>query len=210
MTERVIQWGLRTAFGLLYNELAWAYDGISWLVSWGKWRSWQRAALPHLVGPAVLELGFGTGNFLRDLAEAYHQVWGLELSPCMVSIAQQKLHRSDLSLPLVLGRAQSLPFATSTFDSVVATFPSPFILQLDTLAETARVLRTGGRLVMLPAAYHHRRGFGGRLLDCLYAVTGQRGFPPWKTLLEPVGLCATVEEIDLATSVVQIVIAVKN
>jgi len=210
MIERVIRWGLRTASRLLYNELAWAYDGISWVVSWGKWRSWQRAAVPHLVGPAVLELGFGTGNLLCDLAEAYPQVWGLELSPYMVGIAQKKLHRSGLSVPLVLGRAQSLPFATSTFDSLVATFPGPFILQLDTLTETARVLRTAGRLVMVPVAYQRRRGLVDRLLECLYAGTGQRTSLPWKKLLEPVGLCATVEEIDLAGSVVQIVTAVRN
>lgn len=214
--RRVIRWILRRGFRLLYNELAWTYDGVRWLVSWGEWRSWQRTVLPHLTGPRVLELGFGTGNLLCDLAEAHHQVWGLELSPYMVRIARRKLHRYGLSLPLVRGRGQALPFASGAFDTLVVTFPSPFILQPDTLEEVARVLRTGGQLVMVPLAYPRRRGLVGRLFDWLYAATGQQTSLPWEKLLEPVGLCLAVEEVEhpplrvQANSIVQVVIAVKG
>ena len=207
---RVIRWGLRRGFRLLYNELAWAYDGVSWLASWGEWRSWQRTVLPHLAGPRVLELGFGTGNLVCDLAEADHRVWGLELSRHMVRIAQRKLRHHGLSLPLVQGRGQALPFASGAFDSLVVTFPSPFVLQPDTLEEISRLLRTEGRLVMVPLAYPRRRGLVGRLFDWLYATTGQRTSLPWEELLEPVGLCAAVEEVELPSSVVQVVIAVKD
>ena len=215
---QVIRRGLRTgcrlplAIGLrlLYNEFAWAYDGVSWLVSWGEWRSWQRTVLLHLVGPRVLELGFGTGNLLCDLAESHHQVWGLELSLPMVRIAQRKLHHRGLSLPLVGGRGQALPFASGAFDSLVVTFPSSFILQPDTLEEISRVLRTEGRLVMVPLAYPRRRGLVGRLFGWLYAAMGQRTPLPWEELLEPVGLCAVVEEMELPSSVVQVVTAVKK
>ncbi len=40
---------LRWLFDLLYHELAWAYDPVSALVSGGRWRDWQRVALPFLV-----------------------------------------------------------------------------------------------------------------------------------------------------------------
>ena len=208
--RRVLRWGLRLGFRLLYNQLAWTYDGVSWLVSGGAWWSWQRTVLPHLAGPRVLELGFGTGNLLGELAKAHHQVWGLELSPYMVRIAQRKLHHRGLSLPLVQGRGQALPFASGTFDSLVVTFPSPFILQPDTLGEISRVLRTEGRLVMVPLAYPRRRGLVGRLLGWLYAAMGQRTSPPWVELLEPAGLRATVEGVELPSSAVQIVIAIKD
>ncbi|MER3543218.1 MAG: hypothetical protein C4311_01115 [Chloroflexota bacterium] len=61
---------LRSAFRLLYNELAWTYDWVSQAVSLGQWRSWQRASLARLRGPRVLEVAHGTGDLLLDLAEA--------------------------------------------------------------------------------------------------------------------------------------------
>jgi len=158
----------------------------------------------------VLELGFGTGNLLCDLEGTHHQVWGLELSGYMVRIAQRKLHHRGLALPLVRGRGQALPFTSDTFDSLIVTFPSPFIVHPRTREEITRVLRPGGRLVMVPVAYPRRPGPMGRLLGWLYAATGQWTSPPWEELLEPVGLCAAVEEIELPSSVVQVVVAAKK
>ena len=209
MMRRVIAWGLRVGFRLLYNELAWIYDGVSRLVSWGEWRSWQRTALPYLTGPRVLELGFGTGDLLCDLGETRHQVWGLELSRQMVRIARGKLRRRGLGHSLVRGRAQALPLASNTFDSLAVTFPSPFILHPRTLEEIHRVLRTRGRLVVVPVAYPRRQGPVGWLFDLLYAVTGQTASPAWGELLEAAGLRASEEEVQLPHSRAQIVVAVK-
>jgi ubiquinone/menaquinone biosynthesis C-methylase UbiE len=210
MMRRVLRWGLRTAFRLLYNELAWTYDGVSWLVSWGEWRSWQRTALPHLRGPRVLELGFGTGDLLFDLAGRHHQVYGVELSSQMVRITQRKLRRRGLILPLVRGRGQALSFSSNTFDSVVVTFPSPFIVHPHTLTEIHRVLRPRGRLVMVPQAYPHRWSLVGWVWDSLYTATGQRASRSWKDVVDPVGLCAVVHEMELHSSVVQVVVAVNE
>ena len=41
-----------------------------------------------------------------------------------------------------------MPFGAGSFDTVVSTFPAPYILEPDTLAECARVLQRGGRLVV--------------------------------------------------------------
>lgn len=57
----------RFVFQRLYHEFAWAYDGVSRLVSGGEWRSWQRAVLPYIQSSPVLEIGFGTGYLLLDL-----------------------------------------------------------------------------------------------------------------------------------------------
>ena len=69
-----IWWGLvELGFRLLYNELAWTYDLVSWVVSLGAWRAWQRSALRFLAvppGSPVLELAHGTGNFQIDLRTA--------------------------------------------------------------------------------------------------------------------------------------------
>ena len=45
---------VRFGFRLLYYELAWTYDLVSWLVSLGEWVRWHRAGLPFVQGPNVL------------------------------------------------------------------------------------------------------------------------------------------------------------
>jgi SAM-dependent methyltransferase len=50
-------------------------------------------------------------------------------------------------------RAEALPFPGACFDSVVSTFPSEYIIAPATLSEIRRVLRPGGRLVVVPAGW---------------------------------------------------------
>jgi SAM-dependent methyltransferase len=73
---------------------------------------------------------------------------GLELSPAMQAVAARRLALWAAAPPRVQAPAQQMPFAGGSFDSIVATFPAPYILEADTLAECARVLRPGGRLVV--------------------------------------------------------------
>jgi len=107
---------IRFGFRLLYNELAWTYDWVSVAVSWGQWRRWQRAAIPRLTGPRVLEVAFGTGDLLADMATAGLAPFGLDLSPQMTRIAAGKLQRKGLRVPLCRGRAEQLPFRSAAFD----------------------------------------------------------------------------------------------
>jgi len=180
---------VRLAFWILYNPLAWAYDWVSKVVSLGRWRDWQRAALPELHGDRVLELAFGTGNMLEDLHAAQHQAIGLELSPFMIDRARRKLQRSGVSVPLVQGRAQRLPFAGAAFDAILATFPAEFIVAPDTLSEVSRVLRPGGRMVVVAMAQFIPDSLWARLLEWLYRITGQRGpLPDLQPYLDILGL----------------------
>ena len=135
----------------LYKELAWAYDGISWLVSLGRWQTWIRVALRYVRGERVLEVGCGTGRLLVALAEG-RQVWGYDLSRAMLRQARRRLARTGLQVPLCRGRAQSLPFAAEAFGSVVCTFPSAYIDSPSTWAEFRRVLVPGGRAVVVYGA----------------------------------------------------------
>lgn len=144
----------------LYHEFAWAYDPVSWLVSRGRWDAWRAEVLDYLAGPRVLEIGFGTGELLAALARRGYQVVGVELSPAMQRVTARKLRKQGLgALPRLRGRSSALPFAAGAFDSVVSTFPSPYILEPDTFAEIGRLLRPpdppkvpGGRLVVVGLA----------------------------------------------------------
>jgi ubiquinone/menaquinone biosynthesis C-methylase UbiE len=200
----------RWLFRLLYNRLAWTYDWVSWVVSLGKWRHWQRAAIPRLTGKRVLEIAFGTGNLLIDLPQAGYRPYGLELSPYMVRIAGRKLQQRKLAVPLCLGRVQMLPFAHQTFDSVVATFPTDYIYDPAFLIEVERVLRQSGTLVIIPGAYFHNP-LARFFVEWLYLIAGQRGSrSTGARLFDGTGMSVRYEEDRDRTSAVQVIVLTKK
>lgn len=140
---------VRWAFDRFYREFAWTYDTVAALVSGGHWHDWALAVRPSLHG-RILEIGCGTGSLQRALraSPASSDAVGLDLSRQMLALAQRKLNRAGLTPRLLRADAGTLPFATSVFDTVVATFPSEYVIAPATLAGARRVLRPGGRLVM--------------------------------------------------------------
>lgn len=158
--RRVYQWACER----LYNELAWAYDPVSRLVSLGRWPRWRQVALDYVAGRRVLEVGFGTGALLAEMASRGLEVYGLEPSVAMQRLTARKLCRLDVWVCRVRGRAQAMPFPDGFFDTIIVTFPAPFILDPATLRECARVLRApergagtaSGRLVIVGACVYAR------------------------------------------------------
>ncbi len=169
---------LRFGFRLLYNEMAFTYDAVSWIVSLGEWRSWQRAALKHLnvlPGAPVLELAHGTANLQMDLRAAGYDSIGYDLSRAMGRIARRKLRRAGIVPKLVSGYAQALPFGAEQFAAIVCTFPTDFIIDPATIREAHRILKVGGRLVFVPNGAFSGRGLAKDGLEAVYRATGQRG-----------------------------------
>ncbi len=154
----------RLLYRLLYNELAWAYNAVSWVVSLGRWDSWRRSALPFVRGNRILEVGFGTGALLPLLQDETCRVVGIEPSAAMQRITSARLRRQAKTVPRVQGTAQHLPFADSTFDTIVSAFPAPYILDPCTHQEFARCLRPGGRTVIVEVVL----AGSGLLLKLLY------------------------------------------
>jgi ubiquinone/menaquinone biosynthesis C-methylase UbiE len=194
-------WHRFVAFGfrLLYNELAWLYDPVSWLASLGLWRRWQRTALAYMPpGGAVLELGSGPGHLLTDLARLGYRPVGLDLSRAMLRQARRRHQRQGQAIPLCRGRAWELPFATAAFDAIVMTFPTAYVHNPATLAQLARVLRAGGRVVVVEMASLPQRDLAGRGLEQLYRLTGQRGpAPDLVALLREAGFDAEWQRVKI-------------
>jgi ubiquinone/menaquinone biosynthesis C-methylase UbiE len=136
----------------LYGELAWAYDPISRFVSGGRWDGWRRLALDYVAGTRVLEVGFGTGELLLALRERGLEVTGVDASRAMQRVAARKLRRVAATVPRLLARSDALPCASASFDTIVSTFPAGYILEVKSLRELARLLRTDGRLVIVGLA----------------------------------------------------------
>lgn len=168
----------RWACHRLYNEFAWTYDGVSWLVSLGHWWDWRRAALDYLVGPRVLEVGFGTGDLLIEMARQGWDIHGLELSPAMHRITAYKMRRHGVWTPRVRGLVQAMPFPDGAFNSIVSTFPAEFIVQPPTWQEFGRVLAPGGRLVVTGASLHADNWFLQQIVHIVFGDL-ERSQPPW-------------------------------
>ena len=217
---------VRFGFRLLYYELAWIYDVVSWLVSLGEWSRWQQAALPFVKGPTVLEIGHGPGHLLTALQAAGQLVFGVDLSPHMGRQARRRLRRQKLPANLARAKVQALPFGTAVFHTVLSTFPTDYIVDPDTLAAIYRVLKADGRLVVVPEG--HLTGTGGlhRFIDWLFQITGQRDGAfsvdhaqtwPHPTVWEPfrqrfvsAGFELKIEQIPLPRSTVTIFVAKKR
>ena len=97
----------------------------------------------------VLEVAIGTGRNLEHYPPDV-TVTGIELSPAMLAIARQ--HSTDLGRDVDLreGDAQALPFPADSFDTVVCALSLCTIRDpAAAIAEMKRVLRPGGRLLLL-------------------------------------------------------------
>ena len=166
---------LRSFFVHLYTDFAWSYDLVAALVSLGLWQDWINTVLPFVRGRRILELAFGTGMLQRSLrAQGWDSVLGLDESRQMVQLARGRLERAHLSAQgLARGRTETLPYASGTVDTIVATFPSEFMFSLQTLNEIRRVLAREGRLVIVPAAWIIGKRLLERATARLFEITHQ-------------------------------------
>lgn len=143
----------------MFAAIAGSYDLNNRVHSFGRDQSWRRYAVRASdvrPGDAVLDVACGTG----DLTQAYARtsassVTGLDFTPEMLAIAERKrpCHLNPAQAAKVLyreGDAQVLPFSDASFDIVSIAFGIRNVGDPGrALSEFARVLRPGGRVVIL-------------------------------------------------------------
>lgn len=146
-----------------YQRIAPFYDRMEGLAE-RRYHPWRRRLWSLVQGPAVLEIGVGTGKNLSYYPPNLTMT-AIDLTPGMLERARRRAASLSVNATLQIGDAQQLDFPDATFDDVVATFvfcsvPDPVL----GLREAARVLKPGGRLLLL----EHMRAaspLAGALMD---------------------------------------------
>ncbi len=155
-----------------YNRLSSIYD----LLAGSSEKPYREEGLKMLAvqpGEVVLEIGYGTGQALVQLASAVGplgEVYGIDISPGMWEVARERIAGAGLAhqVALEVGDAAQLPFARDFFDAVFLSFTlelfdTPEIPQV--LAECRRVLKSDGRLGVVSLAKAGRGNLAVQLYE---------------------------------------------
>ena len=140
----------------VFDSVASRYDVMNDLMSMGMHRAWKAytVAVANLkVGERVLDIAGGTGDLARALAKKVGEtgmVVHTDINEAMLRQGRDRLLDEGLILPTGLCDAEKLPFKTASFDLVSVAFGLRNMTHKDlALAEMCRVLKPGGRLLVL-------------------------------------------------------------
>ena len=146
----------------MFDRIAARYDVLNRVLSFGTDVGWRRRAiaLARLGHDEVgLDVGAGTGDLTIGLLRASDRssrLVALDLAPRMLSIARMRLWRmvlGDRAAP-VIGSMESIPLRDASVDRVISGFTIRNVGDLPRgLRETRRVLRPGGRAVLLELSH---------------------------------------------------------
>lgn len=124
------------------------------------WQRWIEHVLPHIVGPRVLELSFGTGHLLSRYANCY-ETWAIDYNWQLTQHARRNLAAAGQRARLQIADVAALPYADHCFQTVLCTMAfTAYPDGLAAMAEIARVVVPGGKLLLVDVNYP---ADGGRL-----------------------------------------------
>ncbi len=162
----------------MFPPIARSYDFLTRLLTFSldvRWRRFTVAQSGLRPGATALDLATGTGELALELARAvapHGKVIGLDLTPEMLTRAREKLARSPWNSIVEFRQADAgldLPFANESFDCATMGLALRYFDVPRTIGEMARVVRSGGRVVILEFATPRLRW--ARLGHAPYAFT---------------------------------------
>jgi ubiquinone/menaquinone biosynthesis C-methylase UbiE len=153
-----------------YTWFAGFYDVIVKMLP--VWRKWIGQALPNIQGQKVLEVSFGTGYLLTQYASQY-ETFGLDYNRSLIKTARRNLAHCNLSVPVCQASVEALPYPSNHFDTIVNTMAfTGYPNGRKAIGELHRVLKPGGRLVMVDIGYPISGRKTGMFMARTWAVLG--------------------------------------
>lgn len=154
----------------MFDTISGTYDGLNRVISFGsdiKWRKIVVEKVSEINPKRILDVATGTGDLaiaLTTIADTH--ITGLDISEGMLSVGKEKVKHKNLEnrIDLVIGDSENLPFNDCYFDAVTVAFGVRNFENLEKgLSEIYRVIRPGGRLVVLetsvPGKFPFRQGY---------------------------------------------------
>jgi len=140
----------------VFESVAPRYDLMNDLMSLGLHRAWKAFAVAMSgvrEGDRVLDVAGGSGDLALALARRVGptgEVWLTDVNRAMLEVGRDRLLDDGLVLPLAQCDAEQLPFREASFDCVTVAFGLRNMTRKEAaLAEMRRVLKPGGRLLVL-------------------------------------------------------------
>lgn len=201
----------------MFSRIAPTYDLLNTVLSLGLDERWRREAAAEAVAGgarAVLDVATGTGKLAFAVKRACPTcaVTGVDFAAPMLELARQAAARRGLDVAFVEADGTALPFPSGSFDAVTIGYGLRNFADVDRgLREFRRVLRPGGRLVVLEFP-PPPRGVLGRAFGFYFelvlpfvggVVSGRRGAYEYlprsvKAFLDPEGLRSRMAEAGFA------------
>lgn len=165
----------------MFDRIAPRYDLLNRVMTAGldrRWREAAAAAADVAAGQAVLDVCTGTGDLafaLRRRVTASGRVVGADFAENMLERAREKANERGEQVEFIQADALALPFVDSTFDGATVAFGIRNVSDLGAgIAEMVRVVRPGGRVVILEITTpRHLRRFYRLWFDRVVPLLGK-------------------------------------
>lgn len=142
--------------GEVFHSVAQQYDVMNDLMSLGMHRLWKRFAVQVSgvkTGDRVLDIAGGSGDLTRLFSKAVGtqgEVVLTDINASMLEVGRNRLLDEGIVVPALQCDAEKLPFTDASFDCAIVAFGLRNMTHKDlALAEMQRVLKVGGRLLVL-------------------------------------------------------------
>jgi demethylmenaquinone methyltransferase / 2-methoxy-6-polyprenyl-1,4-benzoquinol methylase len=143
--------------GPMFDSIAWRYDFLNHLLSFGIDRKWRKKAIGKIAGkytnPKIIDVATGTGDLAIEAVNAEPvKITGIDISEKMLELGRQKVKALDLEniIEFIKCDSENICFEDDTFDVVMSAFGvRNFTDPVKGLSEMKRVIRTGGTAVIL-------------------------------------------------------------
>lgn len=147
----------KVSTGSMFDSIAWRYDFLNHLLSFGTDYAWRRKAIRFMPGnyenANILDVATGTGDLAIEAMKLKPgKITGIDISEKMLELGREKVTRKGFTgkIEMIKGSSEELPFEDDCFDMAMVAFGvRNFSYMLKGLSEMQRVIRKGGHIMVL-------------------------------------------------------------